>query len=210
MRAHEVFDILEVSQMILHACLLRESSSVPLCFERSDFPEKDPEKDRYFITIRKEGENIVKGAVPHGYFGDLEEEYEKRNGDYISEMKKNGNDRRESCGEGEKHSGVRCETKAGAMEEKAEFTAIPVPCSARPIVFDREICVGCGRCAEVCQVDVLVLSPGKGAPPTVMYPGECYYCGSCVMECPNPGAIRLQHPLMNQTKFVPVKREPEK
>ena len=36
----------------------------------------------------------------------------------------------------------------------------------------------------------------------VLYPGECYYCGSCVMVCPVKGAIHLRHPLMNQTKFV--------
>lgn len=42
----------------------------------------------------------------------------------------------------------------------------------------------------------------KGAPPVVLYPGECYYCGSCVMACPVKGAIHLRHPLMNQTKFV--------
>ena len=208
MRAHEVFDILEVSQMILHACLLRESSSEPLYFERSDFPERDPEKDRHFITIRREGGKVVKGIVPHGYFGDLREEYEKRNGDYITEMEKNGNDRREMAENGKDRRIVIRETKYAADSERAgEFTAAPVPCSARPIVFDREICVGCGRCAEVCQVDVLVPSAEKGAPPVVMYPGECYYCGSCVMECPNPGAIRLQHPLMNQAKFVPVKKE---
>ena len=41
-----------------------------------------------------------------------------------------------------------------------------------------------------------------------MYPGECYYCGACVMVCPKPGAIRLSHPLMNRAKFVPV-RKPE-
>lgn len=84
MRVHEVFDILTVSKLILESCLLRESSSVPLCFERSDFPELDPKENDHFITIRldKDG-NVVKGAVPKGYFGDLKTEYEKRNQDYI-------------------------------------------------------------------------------------------------------------------------------
>ncbi len=88
----------------------------------------------------------------------------------------------------------------------AEFSVCPVPCSARPVVYDDSVCIGCGRCAEVCQVDVLVPSLEKGKHPLVMFPGECYYCGSCVMECPAPGAIRLVHPLMNQAKFVPVRR----
>ena len=83
MRAHEVMDILEVCKLIINACLLRESSSAPLCFERSDFPEKDPQKDNHFITIRQENGNIIKGIVPHDYYGDLKMEYEKRNQDYI-------------------------------------------------------------------------------------------------------------------------------
>lgn len=83
MRTHEVMDILEVSKLILNACLLRQSSSEPLCFERSDYPERDPESDRCFITIRQENGQIIRGTVPHHYFGDVEEEYEKRNQDYI-------------------------------------------------------------------------------------------------------------------------------
>lgn len=84
MRTHEVMDILDVATMILHACLMRESSSAPLCFERSDHPEMDPEQDRCFITIRQENGAPVRGVIPHDYFGDLEEEYEKRNQDYIN------------------------------------------------------------------------------------------------------------------------------
>lgn len=83
MRTHEVLDILEVCKLILGACLMRESSCAPLCFERSDFPALDPEKDRHFITIRMENGKPVKGIIPHDYFGNLKEEYEKRNQDYI-------------------------------------------------------------------------------------------------------------------------------
>lgn len=89
------------------------------------------------------------------------------------------------------------------------FTVSPIPCSARPILFDDRLCIGCNRCAEVCQVDIFIPNPEKGKHPLVMYPGECYYCGSCVMACPQKGAIRLQHPLMNRAKFVPVKDNAE-
>ena len=89
--------------------------------------------------------------------------------------------------------------------EKIEFTAEPIPCSTKPIIYDETKCIGCGRCADVCQCDILVPSIEKGKPPIVMYPGECYYCGACVMVCPKPGAIRLEHPLMNRAKFVPVR-----
>ena len=78
------------------------------------------------------------------------------------------------------------------------------PCSVRPILYDPEKWIGCNSCVHVCQCDILFPAPVKGEPPIVMYPGECYYCGACVMVCPKPGAIRLSHPLMNRAKFVPV------
>ena len=90
------------------------------------------------------------------------------------------------------------------LKEKTLYASL-VPCSARPIVYDETLCIGCNRCADICQVDILVHNEIKGKPPIVMYPGECYYCGSCVIECPIKGAIKLQHPLMNEAKFVPVK-----
>lgn len=83
MRTHEVLDILEVSKMILEACRMRKSSSAPLCFQRSDCPQMDPEEDRKFITIRQVDGKAVRGEVPHDYFGDVEEMYEKYNQDYI-------------------------------------------------------------------------------------------------------------------------------
>lgn len=92
---------------------------------------------------------------------------------------------------------------------KPEFTVAPVPCSTMPLKYDETLCIGCNRCAAVCQCDILLPSEKKGEHPTVMYPGECYYCGACVMVCPKPGAIRLSHPLMNRAKFVPVRKPKE-
>lgn len=86
-----------------------------------------------------------------------------------------------------------------------ELYASVIPCSARPLTFDAQKCVGCNRCVNVCQVDILIPNPEKGKPPVVLYPGECYYCGCCVMACKREGAIRLRHPLMNEAKFVPVR-----
>lgn len=87
------------------------------------------------------------------------------------------------------------------MTEQA-YTAVFTPCSVQPLRFDREKCIGCLRCVEACQIDVLLPSVRHGEPPRVMWPGECWYCGACVMECPAQGAISLRHPLMNQAAFV--------
>ncbi len=84
MRTHEVLDILEVSKMILEACRMRKSSSAPLCFQRSDYPEMDPQEDRKFITIRQVDGKAVRGEMPHDYYGDVEEMYEQYNQDYIN------------------------------------------------------------------------------------------------------------------------------
>ena len=96
------------------------------------------------------------------------------------------------------------------MANRPELSAARIPSSARPIRFDAEKCVGCNRCANICQVDIFIPNPERGRPPIVLYPGECYYCGACVMACPHDGAIRLEHPLMNRAKFVPVRYPEEK
>ncbi|MBO7711244.1 MAG: 4Fe-4S binding protein [Lachnospiraceae bacterium] len=90
--------------------------------------------------------------------------------------------------------------------DRSEYRVHPVPCSTQPVIYDQTKCIGCGRCAAVCQCDILLPSDEKGRHPVVMYPGECYYCGACVMVCPKPGAITLLHPLMNRAKFVPVRK----
>lgn len=100
---------------------------------------------------------------------------------------------------------IRTTSKEGRVMEKFEFRAEPVTSSARPIVFDETLCIGCNRCVEACQCDVLFPGQIKGSRPIVMYPGECYYCGACVMSCPRDGAIKLKHPLMNRARFILVK-----
>ena len=94
------------------------------------------------------------------------------------------------------------------MKKMNEITVLVVPCSARPIIFDAEKCIGCNTCAKMCQCDVLLPSTEKGQHPIVAWPGECWYCGACVMMCPVEGAIKMQHPLMNRTKFVEAIPDP--
>ncbi|MDO4198858.1 MAG: 4Fe-4S binding protein [Erysipelotrichaceae bacterium] len=92
------------------------------------------------------------------------------------------------------------------MENKKEFILKEISSSVMPVVYDPEKCVHCNSCVNVCQVDILY--PRKDDTPIVVYPGECYYCGCCVMACTHD-AIKLRHPLMNQTKFI-LKSDVEK
>jgi NAD-dependent dihydropyrimidine dehydrogenase PreA subunit len=67
----------------------------------------------------------------------------------------------------------------------------PEPVSFYPITIVPELCTGCNRCVDICQVDVFLPSTKKLQPPIVMYPEECWHSGDCVDVCPEPGAIRL-------------------
>ena len=96
-----------------------------------------------------------------------------------------------------------------SKEREQDWKVSVIPYSATPLIFDESLCVGCNPCANICQCDIMIPNPEKGKHPIVAFPGECYYCGACVMVCPRPGAIDLQHPVMNRAKFVPVKEEPK-
>jgi succinate dehydrogenase/fumarate reductase flavoprotein subunit len=87
-RLLEVFDILAVSQLIIHSCLARKTGSKPLCFDRGDSTEVDPPGDRKLITVKQADGQVVVSDVPLDFFGDLKENYEKYNMDYIG---RNGN-----------------------------------------------------------------------------------------------------------------------
>lgn len=199
MRIHEVLDILTVAKIVLHASLARKSSSAPLSFIRSDYPEMDPERDRRHIAIRQENGKVLTRSVPLDFFGELKEEYEKHNEDEIRERELTADYKTAAAP-------VRKEFVTSGEIKPREFYVEQEHCSARPVIYHPEKCIGCGSCAAVCQCDVLYPAKEKGKPPIVMYPGECYYCGACVMACKVPGAIELKHPLMNRAKFVPVKK----
>lgn len=62
-----------------------------------------------------------------------------------------------------------------------------------PPVIDRETCIGCTKCAQICCMDVFGPAEPKQVP-EIRYPEECWHCRACVMDCP-VGAIQLRYPL---------------
>lgn len=70
-------------------------------------------------------------------------------------------------------------------------TVAPDSSAFDPIRIDPALCIACDRCVEACQVDVFLPHPDKGKAPLVVYPGECWHSGDCVVVCPVPGAIEL-------------------
>ncbi len=87
------------------------------------------------------------------------------------------------------------------MSQRKIYATPNSPTPGRPVLFSSDLCNGCNTCVEVCQMDVLIPSPQGGTPPLILFPEECWYCGSCVEHCPSQGAIRLNHPLMQRVRW---------
>jgi NAD-dependent dihydropyrimidine dehydrogenase PreA subunit len=87
------------------------------------------------------------------------------------------------------------------MAQETVYAVSNAAAPIKPVMFNPEICTGCNRCVEICQMDVFIPNPEKGKPPIILYPDECGYCGSCVTECPKPGSIKLNHPLMQRVRW---------
>jgi MinD superfamily P-loop ATPase len=60
---------------------------------------------------------------------------------------------------------------------------LPVP------LVNLDLCSACGRCAEVCQFNAIIV---LGSKPLVI-PELCHGCGSCTLECPEGAIIENPH-----------------
>ena len=49
-------------------------------------------------------------------------------------------------------------------DEKKEYTVRLVECSTRPIHYDPKLCIGCNRCVDTCQCDILMPNQAKFVP----------------------------------------------
>ncbi|MBQ8079349.1 MAG: ferredoxin family protein [Oscillospiraceae bacterium] len=56
------------------------------------------------------------------------------------------------------------------------------------IRIDSKICIGCGRCHDVCPGTLIKFDSDHRA--YIKYPRDCWGCTSCVKECP-VSAIRF-------------------
>lgn len=66
-----------------------------------------------------------------------------------------------------------------------------------PPIIEKEKCVKCQRCVEICALDVFGAQEHASITPVVRYPEECWHCRACVVECPS-GAVSLRYPLPYQ------------
>ncbi|MBN1684531.1 MAG: 4Fe-4S binding protein [Gammaproteobacteria bacterium] len=49
-----------------------------------------------------------------------------------------------------------------------------------PALVDKEKCIGCTRCVQVCPVDAITMNGDKA----LVDPEICIECGACIAECP--------------------------
>ena len=63
-----------------------------------------------------------------------------------------------------------------------------------PPVIDGKLCNFCGICYDICPQDGYTFNKKSKQAPRVAYPGECWYCGACVVDCPRE-AVSLTLPL---------------
>ena len=60
------------------------------------------------------------------------------------------------------------------------------------VEIDRDNCNGCGICVDICPLDCFGLDDDKA----FMKYDECWYCGSCTLECPEHAmTLRLPYPI---------------
>jgi len=82
MRCLEDLSLLTNAQIIIQASLARKASSMPLGFQRIDFPALDPPEWNKYLTIRLENGKVKTELIPLTFWGDMKKEYEAHNRDY--------------------------------------------------------------------------------------------------------------------------------
>ncbi|MGM9522584.1 MAG: ferredoxin family protein [Oscillospiraceae bacterium] len=63
-----------------------------------------------------------------------------------------------------------------------------------PPVINKNKCIKCHRCVEICPMDVFGVQKEKNITPAIRFPQECWHCNACALDCP-AHAIRLRIPV---------------
>jgi succinate dehydrogenase/fumarate reductase flavoprotein subunit len=87
MRAQETLNVLSNAELVMQSCLARKASSQQLQFARLDYPDMDPPEWHKFITVWRDESGVKTGSLPIDYYGDLRDNYERRNADYIAQTR---------------------------------------------------------------------------------------------------------------------------
>lgn len=87
MRALEDISMLNYAKIIIQASRARKASSVPLNFQRIDYPDVDPPEWNKFLTLKLENDRLKVGELPQEFWGNMKQQYEAHNKDYAGVYK---------------------------------------------------------------------------------------------------------------------------
>jgi succinate dehydrogenase/fumarate reductase flavoprotein subunit len=73
----EAFSMISVGEAAMHASLARRASSETLHFRRSDYPQMDPPEWNKFVTVRKQGADVLAGERPFHFWLPFEDNYQR-------------------------------------------------------------------------------------------------------------------------------------
>ena len=77
-----------------------------------------------------------------------------------------------------------------------------------PPIIDKEKCIECGTCAQICPLDVIRFTTDENGKRvvTVKYPYECWHCRACVKDC-QKNAISMRYPLSHMMFAIEIPEE---